>query len=301
MTTTSTAGEAVPVRSGEPAVPEPVGRRRRVVFNATTRQERRSVNVHVPGLAVRVAVPILVVVFWQLGGSGGLWSTAVLPSPTDVVRQFGDLIANGQLPQHLLASLRRVLVGATAGISIGLTLGVAVGLWRRAEQAIDATLQMLRTIPFLVILPLFILWFGVDELPKVLIIAIGTALPMYLNTASGVRAVDPRLMEMAEQFGLNRVGLIRNVVLPGAMPSILTGLRYSLGIGWLALVVAEQINAQQGLGFLISNAQALFQTEIIMVIVVVYALLGLATDLFVRLLEWRLLRWRHDPRQEAAR
>jgi sulfonate transport system permease protein len=252
-------------------------------------------------LVRRAGVPILLVVLWQVGGAARWWSTAVLPSPTDVAREFGTLIGNGQLPDNLLVSLRRVVTGAAVGISTGTLLGVAVGLWRPVEQAFDATLQMIRTIPFLVILPLFILWFGVDELPKVLIIAIGTALPMYLNTSAGVRAVDPKLLEMGERFGLNRLGLIRAVVLPGAMPSILTGLRYSLGISWLALVVAEQINAQEGLGFLISNAQALFQTEIIMVIVVVYALLGLTTDLVVRFAEWRLLSWRHDPRRRAAR
>ena len=257
--------------------------------------------MRVPSWVRRATVPFLVVLLWQVGGTAGWWSTAVLPVPTDVAREFWILIENGQLPHHLLVSAQRVLIGATVGISAGTVLGVAVGLWRRVDQAIDTTLQMMRTIPFLVILPLFILWFGVDELPKVLIIAIGTALPMYLNTSAGVRSVDPKLLEMGEQFGLDRLGLIRNVVLPGAMPNILTGLRYSLGISWLALVVAEQINAQEGLGFLISNAQALFQTEIIMVIVVVYALLGLTTDLIVRTAEWRLLRWRHDPRKVAAR
>jgi sulfonate transport system permease protein len=299
VTATSTPTDSRPVRPSEASL-SAAGRGKRVVFTGTTRSRRR-MHVRVPGFVRRAAVPMVLVVLWQLGGDAGLWSTAVLPSPTDVAREFGTLVGNGQLPDHLLVSLRRVLTGAVVGISTGTVLGVAVGLWRPVEQAIDATLQMLRTVPFLVILPLFILWFGVDELPKVLIIAIGTALPMYLNTSAGVRAVDPKLIEMGEQFGLDRPSLIRAVVLPGAMPSILTGLRYSLGISWLALVVAEQINAQQGLGFLISNAQALFQTEIIMVIVVVYALLGLATDLFVRFGESRLLRWRHDPRRQAAR
>jgi sulfonate transport system permease protein len=300
MTATSTPTDALPVRTIERSTSGAAGRGRRVVFSATI-PGRRRLQVRAPGLVRRAGVPIMLVAMWQLGGNAGWWSTAVLPSPTDVAREFGTLIGNGQLPDNLLVSLRRVVIGAAVGISTGTVLGVAVGLWRPVEQAIDATLQMLRTIPFLVILPLFILWFGVDELPKVLIIAIGTALPMYLNTSSGVRAVDPKLLEMGEQFGLNRLGLIRAVVLPGAMPGILTGLRYSLGISWLALVVAEQINAQEGLGFLISNAQALFQTEIIMVIVVVYALLGLATDLLVRFAESRLLSWRHDPRKQAAR
>ena len=291
-------------RSAAPA-PERTGRERRVRARKASRLQARpspalsAATSGFPAWVRRATVPFLLVLLWQVGGAAGWWSTAVLPVPTDVAREFWILIENGQLPHHLLVSWQRVLIGAAVGISAGTVLGVAVGLWHRVDQAIDTTLQMMRTVPFLVILPLFILWFGVDELPKVLIIAIGTALPMYLNTSAGVRSVDPKLLEMGEQFGLDRPGLIRAVVLPGAMPNILTGLRYSLGISWLALVVAEQINAQEGLGFLISNAQALFQTEIIMVIVVVYALLGLATDLVVRTAEWRLLRWRHDPRKRG--
>ena len=225
-----------------------------------------------------MSVPILLVLLWQVGGSAGWWSTAVLPVPTDVAREFWILIENGQLPHNLLVSGQRVLIGAAVGISAGTVLGVAVGLWHRVDQAIDTTLQMMRTVPFLVILPLFILWFGVDELPKVLIIAIGTALPMYLNTSAGVRSVDPKLLEMGEQFGLDRPGLTPCCSAAGGHAEHPDRAPVLARISWLALVVAEQINAQEGLGFLISNAQALFQTEIIMVIVVVYALLGLATE-----------------------
>jgi sulfonate transport system permease protein len=270
-----------------------------VTFNAQAEQRRRWLPVRVPSPIRRAIVPVLLVLLWQLGGSQGWWSTEVLPSPVDVAHEFGTLIANGQLPSNLWVSVRRAMYGAAIGISAGLVLGVSVGLWKPVEEALDATLQMLRTLPFLVILPLFILWFGVDEKPKILIIAIGTSLPMYLNTMSGVRSVDPKLIEMGQRFGLNRLRLIGTVIIPGAMPSVLTGVRYSLGLSWLALVVAEQINAQSGLGFMIANAQALFQTKIIMVIVVVYALLGLLTDLVVRTAEWRLLAWRHDSRRGA--
>jgi sulfonate transport system permease protein len=272
-------------------------RGRRVVFSQASGHRRHRFPIRVPSPIRRAVVPVLIIVLWQLGGSQGWWSTDVLPSPIDVAREFGTLVSNGQLPSNLWVSVRRAGYGAALGISAGLVLGIAVGLWRPVEEALDATLQMMRTLPFLVILPLFILWFGVDETPKILIIAIGTSLPMYLNTMSGVRSVEPKLIEMGEQFGLNRLQLILTVILPGAMPSVLTGVRYSLGLSWLALVVAEQINAQTGLGFLISNAQALFQTKIIMVIVVVYALLGLLTDLIVRTAAWRLLAWRRETRR----
>jgi sulfonate transport system permease protein len=288
-------------RAVVPDVTEPPAPRPRIVFSAGTARKRRGVWHHIPSPLRRAVVPILAVLLWQLGGAAGWWSTDVLPSPTSVAEQFWKLLVDGQLVENLIVSLRRVAIGAAFGIGTGLLLGVAVGLWRPVEEVLDSTLQMIRTIPFLVTLPLFVLWFGVDELPKILIIAIGTALPMYLNTMSGVRSVDPRLVEMAERFGLGRLSLIGTVILPGAMPSVLTGLRYSLGISWLALIVAEQINAQEGLGFLISNAQALFQTKIIMVVVVVYATLGLLTDLVVRLIESRVLAWRSGTRQAVTR
>jgi len=251
----------------------------------------------VPTVVRRAALPVLLLVLWEVGSSSGWWSAAVLPPPGTIAQTFWHLLQNGQLLPNLWASLRRVLIGSAIGVGLGTLLGVSVGLWRFAEEALDSTLQMMRTLPYLVLLPLFIVWFGVDELPKILIIAIGTSLPMYLNTSSGVRSVDPRYAEMATTFGLRRPALILTVIIPGALPAMLTGLRYSLGIGWLSLVVAEQINAQSGLGLLISNAESLFQMNILMVCVVIYAVLGLTTDLMVRALEHRLLAWRGKATQ----
>jgi sulfonate transport system permease protein len=251
----------------------------------------------VPTVVRRAVVPVILLFLWQGGSSWGWWSAAVLPSPVTVAHTFCHLIANGTLLPNMWVSLRRVIIGSALGISVGTVLGLLVGLWRIPEEMLDATLQMARTLPYLVMLPLFIVWFGVDELPKILIIAIGTSLPMYLNTSSGVRNVDPRYSEMAATFGLRRPALIAGVIIPGALPAILTGLRFSLGLGWLSLVVAEQINAQSGLGLLISNAESLFETNILLVCVVIYAVLGLATDLLVRVLEHRLLAWRAKATQ----
>jgi sulfonate transport system permease protein len=267
------------------------GRSRRVHLTAGGTAARRH-DARLFGGLRRALVPLAVLVVWQVGSSSGWWSSLVLPSPLTIGATFVALIRDGTLPQNLVVSLQRVVIGASIGITIGITLGIVSGLWRIGEESFDAILQMMRTLPYLVMLPLFVIWFGIDEFPKILIIAIGTSMPMYLNTFSGVRNVDKRLVEMAQSFGLNRVRLILTVVIPGAMPSILTGLRYSLGIGWLALVVAEQINARAGLGYLISDAQSLFLTDVLLVCVVTYAMLGLLSDVTARLLERRLLRWR---------
>ncbi len=279
---------ATPRDTSAHVTPQPRGR---VVLRAAE-PARRRMRLRVPSLVRRAVVPLLLLLFWELGSTHAWWPSSVLPSPVSVSKTFWTLIENGQLPSNLLVSLRRVAIGASIGVTVGTALGLASGLWRIAEEALDSTLQMMRTLPYLVMLPLFVIWFGVDELPKILIIVIGTSLPMYLNTYSGVRSVDPRLIEMASTFGLNRLRLITSVIVPAATPSILTGLRYSLGISWLSLVVAEQINARSGLGLLISNAESLFLTGVLVVCVLVYAALGLTTDLIVRTLERRLLRWR---------
>jgi sulfonate transport system permease protein len=274
--------------AGEPQLN---GRSKRVRLTAGKTAARRHDARFLGGLR-RAVVPLALLVLWQIGSSSGWWSSLVLPSPLTIGTTFVALVRDGTLPQNLAVSLQRVVIGAGIGITTGITLGIVSGLWRIGEESFDAILQMMRTLPYLVMLPLFVIWFGIDEFPKILIIAIGTSMPMYLNTFSGVRNVDRRLIEMAQSFGLNRLRLIFTVIVPGAMPSILTGLRYSLGIGWLALVVAEQINARAGLGYLISDAQSLFLTDVLLVCVVTYAALGLLSDVTARLLERRLLSWR---------
>ncbi len=157
---------------------------------------------------------------------------------------------------------------------------------------IDAPLQMVKTMPILALIPLFILWFGIGELPKVLIIAFGSFFPIYLNTFSGVRNVDERLVETGKTLGLSRWGMIRHVVLPSSLPSVLVGLRTSFGVAVIALVVSEQLNASSGIGFLMTQAQQFFETDVIFVGLIIYALLGLGGDLIVRALEKRALAWR---------
>jgi sulfonate transport system permease protein len=240
----------------------------------------------------RAIFPLLLLGFWQLASSVHWLNPRVLPSPWTIVQTFQSLSDSGQLQSALAASLTRAAEGGAIGISIGLVLGTVAGLWRIGEEVVDAVLQMLRTLPFLALVPLFIIWFGIGQTPKLTLIALGTAFPVYLNTFSGIRNVDYRLIEMAQTFGVRGWRLALQVTILGALPQILVGLRYSLGIAWLSLIVAEQINAANGLGLLLLNAQNFFETNVLLVVLVCYGFFGLSSDLIVRFLERRLLSWR---------
>jgi len=236
--------------------------------------------------------PIMLIAFWAMATGTGLVDPSVLPSPRTVGSTVVILWTEQGLAGQIGISLGRALVGGLIGIVVGLSLGLVAGLLRLGEELLDASLQMLRTIPFLALVPLFIVWFGVGELPKLLLIALAVTFPMYLNTYSGVRNADPKVIEAMRSFGLRGPRLIFEVVLPLALPSILTGLRFSLGISVLVLIAAEQINASAGLGYLLNTAQLYQQVDVILICIFVYAFLGLAADLFVRLLERMLMPWR---------
>lgn len=240
----------------------------------------------------RFVSPLALVLVWQAASMAGLLSPRTLAAPSTILATGWGLLASGELPWHLAVSLARVAAGLAIGLSIGAGLALVAGLSRLGENIVDAPVQMLRTLPFLALVPLFILWFGIGETPKIALVALGTTFPIYLNLFAGIRGVEPRLAEMGRVFGLDRAGLIRHVVLPGALPSALVGLRYSLGVAWLSLVVAEQVNANAGIGYLINDARDFLRTDVIMVGLVLYALLGLLADGLVRGLERRLLAWR---------
>ncbi|MDR5826927.1 ABC transporter permease [Caballeronia sp. LP006] len=240
----------------------------------------------------RLVVPVALLSAWQLASSTGFVNERRFSSPAQIATTLWELAAIGELGTHLLASLAR----AGSGLAIGLTLGVALalvsGLSRRGEDSVDALLQMTRTLPHLALVPLFILWFGIGETPKIALVALGCLIPVYLNLFAGIRSVDAKIVEMASTLGLTRAEQIRHIVLPGALPSFLVGLRYSLSIAWLSLVVGEQINASSGIGYLAITAQNYMRTDIIMACLLIYALLGLVTDALVRGAEKRLLAWR---------
>jgi sulfonate transport system permease protein len=239
----------------------------------------------------RVSGLFAVLILWQLGASRGLLGSTT-PTPAQVVAEAIRLLGSGELLSNLAVSLVRVLKGLAIGLSIGLVFGLVAGLARLGEDIIDAPVQAVRMLPHLALVPLFIIWFGIGETSKISLIAIGVIFPLYINVFHGIRGVDERLVEAARSCGLGRVGLIRKVVLPGALPQILVGLRQSLGIAWLSLVVAEQSATSSGIGYLINQATQFMRTDTVFVVLVVYALLGLGTDLLVRIVERRALSWR---------
>jgi sulfonate transport system permease protein len=247
----------------------------------------------------RLISPVLVVAGWQLVSSAQLISQDKLPPPTEVWSTAISLItsaspAYGSLQGNLLASLERVAVGFGFGAAVAIALAVTAGLSRIGENALDPLMQMLRTLPLFGLIPVFIVWFGIGQLPKILLIAIGVAIPLYLNVFSGIRNVDAKLAELGRVLHLKRRELIAQIVLPGALPQALVGLRQSLGVGWLALVVAEQFNTNAGLGFMISQATQFSRNDVIFVALLVYCVLGLLTDALVRLFERRALAWRRS-------
>jgi len=236
--------------------------------------------------------PLLLLALWELGARTGVIPPRVLAAPSAVAATFWGMVVSGELAGNLGVSFLRVAVGLAIGVAIGGALALTAGLSRIGEDVIDPPVQMLRTLPVLALSPLFIVWFGIDETPKVALIALAVTFPIYLNLFSGIRSVDPKLIEAAQSFGVRGFDLIRQVILPGARPSFLLGLRFALAVAVLVLVVAEQINAQAGLGYLINNARDFLRTDIIVVCLVIYALLGLGADGLVRAIERRALAWR---------
>lgn len=240
----------------------------------------------------RSIAPLVLLAVWQVLGSTGTLSAQTLAAPSTVLGKAVAMTADGTLPSALAVSLQRVLCGLALGSLIGIGLALVAGLSRLGEDLVDATVQMVRTVPFIGLIPLLIIWVGIGEAPKVALIAMGVGFNLYLNVYAGIRSVDDALVEAGRTLGLNRRQQIRHIVLPGALPGLMTGLRYALTVSWLALVFGESINADNGIGFLMNQAREFFQTDVIVVCLLVYALLGLVADLIVRTLERTLLSWR---------
>jgi sulfonate transport system permease protein len=240
----------------------------------------------------RAAFPLALLALWQAAAAAGFTSPQTMPAPSLILSSFWTLIVTGQLWPNLLMSLTRVLAGLAAGVAVGTALGLFAGLTKAGEETIDPTVQMARTLPHLALIPLMILWFGIGETPKIVIIALGATFPIYLNLFGAIRGADAKLLEAGTVLGLSWGETVWHVVLPAALPGFLVGLRQALGIAWISLVVAEQINATSGIGYLINNARDFLQTDVIFDGLLVYAILGLATDRLVRSLEIHLLAWR---------
>lgn len=253
---------------------------------------RRRRRIRVPRTLRRLLGPVLLLGIWSLLSGTGQVSKEVLPAPWAVGSAGWDLIQSGELWHNLSASLVRVGLGLFFGITVGTTLAVFAGTLRLGEDLIDWTVQLFKSVPHVALVPLLIMWFGISQEPRIILISTGVAIAIYINTFSAIRNVDRDLVEAAKSFGATRVSLITQVVLPGALPGFLVGLRFALASAWLSLVFAETINTNRGLGFLMSQAETLMQTDVMMFTIVTYAVIGLLSYAVVKVLEHRLLRWR---------
>lgn len=236
-------------------------------------------------------IPLLLIICWQVFTKWGVVSTKVLPAPTDVFAAFVSLIKTGELSQNVWASLWRALCGFVIGGSLGFLFGLLNGLFRYSEMLFDTSIQMLRNIPHLALIPLVILWFGIGEEAKIFLVALGVLFPVYLNTYHGIKNVDKGLIEMGKTYGLSGWFLFRHVIFPGALSSILVGIRYSLGIMWITLIVAETISSTSGIGYMAMNAREFMQMNVIVLAILMYALLGKVSDVIARFLEMKWLQW----------
>lgn len=237
------------------------------------------------------ALPIGILLLWQILSGMNVISLQMFSSPWLIIKQYIQLTESGELLHHLRISVARASFGFLLGAGSGLLLGMLVGMYRSFEEVLNPTVQMVRTVPLLAITPLFIMWFGFGELSKVLLISMGAFFPLYVNTFLGVRNVDSKLFDVVHVMEFSRFSQVVKLVIPAALPNILLGIRLSLSIAWLCLVVAELLGADTGIGYMIQDARSFMQTDVMFVGITIFALVGKLSDSFVRILENRLLRW----------
>lgn len=257
---------------------------------STLRSRRLGPGRAIPGsLAIG---PALLVVIWFVTSELGVLDPQTLPHPVEIARTAGALWSDGRLPANILSSLKLASVSLAIGVSLGLVLALIAGLSRIGEAFVDGPIQVKRAVPTLAIIPLAIIWFGIGDTMKIIIIATSVLIPVYINTTAQLKGVDLRHVELAETVGLSRIQFIRKVAIPGALPGFFTGLRLAVTISWTALVVVEQVNATSGIGYLMTQARLYGQLEIVVVGLLVYAVFGLTGDYVVRAIERRALSWR---------
>ncbi|MEV1320970.1 ABC transporter permease [Micromonospora arborensis] len=236
--------------------------------------------------------PLLLLTVWAAGSAAGWLDPRTLSAPWTVVTTAGDLIADGRLQDNLAISAQRAGLGLVIGTVIGTVLALLAGLSRWGEAILDGPIQIKRAIPALALIPLLVLWFGIGEQMKIITITLGVFVPVYIHTHNGLRTIDTRYVELGESLRLRRTTFIRRIVLPGALPGFLLGMRFAVVGAWLSLVVVEQINSTSGIGYMMELAREYGQTDVIIVGLVLYGLLGLLSDGAVRLAQRRALSWR---------
>lgn len=238
-------------------------------------------------------LPLVVIVVWEIAARAGAVNTLLLPPPSRVFLTLWEAAIEGSLWVDLGYSIRRWIIGFAFGGGFGLLLGALNGLSLRSENLTDTTVQMLRTVPFMGLTPLLVMWFGLGETPKVILIAVASFFPVYINTLAGVRNVNKGFVEVGQSFELSRIELLYRVILPAALPEILTGIRYSLGIAWLALVIAELMAAESGIGYWLLQGREAVRVDIVLASLVVFSVAGKVMDATLRLIEARVLHWRN--------
>jgi len=280
-----TRGLSTPSRRSEAAGGDLIGRMLRAAWAPAARRLLRS------GAAAGWIVPALALLGWQLLAERGAIPPNVLPAPSDVLAAGVRLAESGELAANVLVSARRAAIGFAIGGGLAFAFGLLNGLSRLGETLTDTTIQMVRNVPNLALIPLVILWFGIEDEARVFLVALGVFFPVYVNTFHGIRTVDAQLVEMGRSYGMGRWALFRRVILPGALPSIFVGLRYALGVMWLTLIVAETIAANSGIGYMAMNAREFMMIDVVVLAILLYALLGKLADSATRLLERLTLPW----------
>lgn len=255
------------------------------------RAKRRGLSIRATNVLLGAILPLTLLLVWEIAGARGLLNPILLPAPSEIWEELVGLTASGELAQHLGISVWRALLGFVIGGGLGLAAGIWVGFSYKTERLLDPSLQMLRMLPHLAIAPLFILWFGFGETSKLLLIAKGAFFPLYVNTFLGIRSVDGKLFDVGRVLQFSKWQLVTKLIVPASLPNIFLGIRLSVGVAWLGLVVAEMMGSSSGVGYLINDARSFSLTTVVFVGIIVFAVVGKLSDSLVKLLEARLLRW----------
>jgi sulfonate transport system permease protein len=262
--------------------------------------KKRGLSIQTTNILLGLILPIALLLIWEIAGAMGKLNPILLPRPSEIWRELVSLTASGELAKHLGISAWRALLGFLIGGGLGLAAGLWVGFSYKTERLLDPSLQMLRTLPHLAIAPLFILWFGFGETSKILLIAKGSFFPLYVNTFLGIRSVDNKLFDVGRVLQFSKWQMVSKLIIPASLPNIFLGIRLSVGIAWLGLVVAEMMGSSSGVGYLINDARSFSLTTVVFVGIIVFAVVGKLSDSLVKLLESRLLRWQDSYRGDKG-